>query len=124
MQPKGINYILLKDGRSLCPDCSSFKIMNTNECQPLFHEVQEFFSSLNMKLNQEIPLGIVEREALNNAMEGEKNVSDIEASLLVLHGILPFLSHQFVIHLFGSGTSPFIRNSRALLVGRANHSHC
>lgn len=98
--------------------------MNTNECQPLFHEVQEFFSSLNMKLNQEIPLGIVEREALNNAMEGEKNVSDIEASLLVLHGILPFLSHQFVIHLFGSGTSPFIRNSRALLVGRANHSHC
>ncbi|KAL0543009.1 hypothetical protein IC582_018096 [Cucumis melo] len=73
LQPKGINYILLKDGRSLCPDCSSFKIMNTNECQPLFHEVQEFFSSLNMKLNQEIPLGIVEREALNNAMEGEKN---------------------------------------------------
>lgn len=124
MQPNGIKYILLKDGRSLCPECSSFKIMDTNECQPLFHEIQEFFSSLNMKLNQKIPLGLVEREALNNAMEGEKNVSDIEAVLLVLHSMLPFLSYQFGIHLFGSGTSPFIRNSRALLVRRTNHSRC
>ncbi|XP_038883375.1 protein DA1-related 1-like isoform X2 [Benincasa hispida] len=73
LQPKGINYILLKDGRSLCPECFSFKIMDTNECQPLFHEIQEFFASLHMKLNQTIPLGLVEREALNNAMEGEKN---------------------------------------------------
>jgi hypothetical protein len=48
--------------------------MDTHECQPLYFEIREFYEGLNMKVEQEIPLLLVERPALNEAMEGEKNV--------------------------------------------------
>lgn len=48
--------------------------MDTHECQPLYLEIQEFYEGLNMKVEQQIPLLLVERQALNEAMEGEKNV--------------------------------------------------
>ncbi|KAG7027094.1 Protein DA1-related 1, partial [Cucurbita argyrosperma subsp. argyrosperma] len=73
LEPKGREYILLQDGRSLCVECSTFMIMDTKECQPLFREIQEYFTSLDMKLDQKIPLLLVEREALNEAMKGERN---------------------------------------------------
>jgi hypothetical protein len=47
--------------------------MDTNECQPLYIDIQEFYEGLNMKVEQKIPLLLVERQALNEAMEGEKN---------------------------------------------------
>lgn len=51
--------------------------MDTHECQPLYLEIQEFYEGLNMKVEQQIPLLLVERQALNEAMEGEKNVRHI-----------------------------------------------
>ena len=48
--------------------------MDTSECQPLYLEIQEFYEGLNMKVEQQIPLLLVERQALNEAMEGEKAV--------------------------------------------------
>jgi hypothetical protein len=48
--------------------------MDTNECQPLYLEIQEFYEGLNMKVEQQVPLLLVERQALNEAMEGEKAV--------------------------------------------------
>ncbi|KAF8112460.1 hypothetical protein N665_0064s0088 [Sinapis alba] len=36
-------------------------------------EIQEFYEGLNMKVEQEVPLLLVERQALNDAREGEKN---------------------------------------------------
>lgn len=48
--------------------------MDTTECQPLYLDIQEFYEGLNMKVEQPIPLLLVERQALNEAMEGEKNV--------------------------------------------------
>ena len=48
--------------------------MDTNECQPLYLEIQEFYEWLNMKVEQQVPLLLVERQALNEAMEGEKQV--------------------------------------------------
>jgi len=48
--------------------------MDTNECQPLYIEIREFYEGLNMKVQQQIPLLLVERQALNEAMEGEKQV--------------------------------------------------
>jgi hypothetical protein len=48
--------------------------MDTRECQPLYLEIQEFYESLNMKVEQQIPLLLVERQALNEAMDGEKAV--------------------------------------------------
>lgn len=46
--------------------------MDTNECQPLYIEIREFYEGLNMKVEQQVPLLLVERQALNEAMEGEK----------------------------------------------------
>lgn len=48
--------------------------MDTNECQPLYLEIREFYEGLNMKVEQQIPMLLVERQALNEAREGEKSV--------------------------------------------------
>lgn len=69
-------YIALKDGRKLCLECLDSAIMDTNECQPLYADIQKFYESLNMKLDQQIPLLLVERQALNEAREGDKNVRE------------------------------------------------
>lgn len=76
MQPKEAGYIALKDGRKLCLECLDSSIMDTKECQPLNADIQIFYESLNMKLDQQIPLLLVERQALNEAREGEKNVRE------------------------------------------------
>lgn len=75
MQPRDTRYLLLDDGRKLCLECLDSAIMDTHECQPLYLEIQEFYEGLNMKVEQQIPMLLVERQALNEAMEGEKNVS-------------------------------------------------
>lgn len=63
--------------------------MDTHECQPLYLEIQEFYEGLNMKVEQQIPLLLVERQALNEAMEGEKNVR-------LLFRIIHFLRHYTI----------------------------
>ena len=76
MQPRETGYIGLNDGRKLCLECLDSAIMDTSECQPLYNDIQKFYESLNMKLDQQIPLLLVERQALNEAREGEKNVRE------------------------------------------------
>lgn len=73
MEPVDVKYISLDDGRRLCLECLDSAIMDTHECQPLYLEIQEFYEGLNMKVEQQVPLLLVERQALNEAMEGEKN---------------------------------------------------
>ncbi|KAJ0040110.1 hypothetical protein Pint_28195 [Pistacia integerrima] len=73
MEPRDARYISLDDGRKLCLECLDSAIMDTHECQPLYLEIQEFYEGLNMKVEQQVPLLLVERQALNEAMEGEKN---------------------------------------------------
>jgi hypothetical protein len=48
--------------------------MDTYECQPVYIDIQEFYEGLNMKVEQQIPLLLVERQALNEAREAEKMV--------------------------------------------------
>ncbi|KAF2940313.1 hypothetical protein DAI22_03g262700 [Oryza sativa Japonica Group] len=72
MEPKDSKYITLDDGRKLCLECLNTSIMDTDECQPLYIDIQEFYEGLNMKVEQQIPLLLVERQALNEAMEAEK----------------------------------------------------
>lgn len=74
-QPRDTNFVTLDDGRRLCLECLHFAIMDNGECQPLYIEIQEFYEGLNMKVQQQIPLLLVERQALNEAMETEKTVS-------------------------------------------------
>ncbi|KAL3642106.1 hypothetical protein CASFOL_012921 [Castilleja foliolosa] len=64
-------FAALNDGRKLCLECLDSAIMDTNECQPLFIDIQDFFKELNMKVTQNVPLLLVEKRALNVAMGGE-----------------------------------------------------
>ncbi|KAL0535973.1 hypothetical protein IC582_024903 [Cucumis melo] len=73
MEPRDTSYLLLDDGRKLCLECLDSAIMDTHECQPLYLEIQEFYEGLNMKVEQQVPMLLVERQALNEAMEGEKS---------------------------------------------------
>ncbi|GFQ04221.1 protein da1, partial [Phtheirospermum japonicum] len=66
-------FAALNDGRKLCLECLDSAIMDTDECQPLFLDIQEFFEGLNMKVTQQVPLLLVERQALNEAMDGERH---------------------------------------------------
>uniref|UniRef100_A0A8R7U409 LIM zinc-binding domain-containing protein n=1 Tax=Triticum urartu TaxID=4572 RepID=A0A8R7U409_TRIUA len=72
MEPKDIKYITLDDGRKLCLECLYTSIMDTDECQPVYIDIQEFYEGLNMKVEQQIPLLLVERQGLNEAREVEK----------------------------------------------------
>lgn len=55
--------------------------MDTSECQPLYQSIQEFYEGLDMKIEQHVPLLLVERQALNEAREGEKNVRTVDLQL-------------------------------------------
>ncbi|CAL1408861.1 unnamed protein product [Linum trigynum] len=73
MESTDTKYLSLDDGRKLCLECLDSSIMDTHECQPLYFEIREFYEGLNMKVEQDVPMLLVERQALNEAMEGEKN---------------------------------------------------
>ncbi|KAG8377718.1 hypothetical protein BUALT_Bualt08G0061900 [Buddleja alternifolia] len=73
MESWDARYASLNDGRKLCLECLDSAIMDTDECQPLFLDIQEFFEGLNMKVTQQVPLLLVERQALNEAMDGERH---------------------------------------------------
>lgn len=72
MESREMQYVALDDGRKLCLECLDSAIMDTNQCQPLYHSIHKFYEYLNMKVAQQVPLLLVERQALNDAREGEK----------------------------------------------------
>ena len=78
-QPRETRYAALNDGRKLCLECLDSAVMDTTECQPLYLDIQQFYEGLDMKLEQKIPLLLVERQALNEAMDGERNVRKISS---------------------------------------------
>ncbi|KAK6115861.1 hypothetical protein DH2020_008130 [Rehmannia glutinosa] len=73
MESWDAKFAALNDGRKLCLECLDSAIMDTNECQPLFLDIQEFYKGLNMKVTQKVPLLLVEKQALNAAMGGERH---------------------------------------------------
>ncbi|XP_042011336.1 protein DA1-related 1-like isoform X2 [Salvia splendens] len=68
-------YLIHDDGRKLCLECLDSSIMDTHECQPLYLEIQEFYEGL-MKVEQQVPLLLVKRQALNEAIKGEKYIQN------------------------------------------------
>jgi hypothetical protein len=81
LQPRNTKYLSLGDGRSLCMECLGSAVTDTGECQPLYHSIRDYYEGMYMKLDQQIPMLLVERQALNEAMEGESKVSSISAFL-------------------------------------------
>lgn len=74
MKSRNVRYISLGDGRSLCLECMESAIMDTGDCQPLYHSIRDYYEGMNMRIDQQIPMLLVERHALNEAIEGEKSV--------------------------------------------------
>lgn len=68
------SYVSLGDGRSLCLECMESSIMDTGDCQPLYYAIRDYYEGMYMKLDQQIPMLLVERQALNEAIVGEKHV--------------------------------------------------
>lgn len=73
LESRTTTYVSLEDGRSLCLECLDSAVMDTGDCQPLYHGIRDYYEGMNMKLDQQIPMLLVERQALNEAMEGEKD---------------------------------------------------
>ncbi|KAJ0764405.1 putative transcription factor interactor and regulator LIM family [Helianthus annuus] len=73
LESVNVRYISLGDGRSLCLECMESSIMDTGDCQPLYHSIRDFYDGMNMRLDQQIPMLLVERHALNDAIVKEKN---------------------------------------------------
>lgn len=77
-------------------------ILDTGDCQPLYHAIRDYYEGLNMKLDQQIPMLLVERQALNEAIVGEKNVIN---DLLVLVFYLLFHGNSQILTLLFPGLS-------------------
>ncbi|GMH15375.1 hypothetical protein Nepgr_017216 [Nepenthes gracilis] len=75
LEPWNARYVSLGDGRTLCLECMESAIMDTGDCQPLYHAIRDYYEGMNMRLDQQIPMLLVERQALNEAIVGEKNES-------------------------------------------------
>ncbi|XP_042029706.1 protein DA1-related 2-like isoform X1 [Salvia splendens] len=73
LEPRNTRYISMGDGRCLCLECMESAIMDTGDCQPLYHSIRDFYEGMNMRIEQEIPMLLVPRQALNEAIEGEKH---------------------------------------------------
>eukprot|EP00850_Spirogloea_muscicola_P022154 SM000279S10400 [mRNA] locus=s279:93578:98226:- [translate_table: standard] len=74
LEARGAEYVALEDGRRLCLACCDSVVVDTADCQPLFRELLHFYDVMGMRITQEIPLLCVERQALNAARQGEKDV--------------------------------------------------
>jgi hypothetical protein len=112
----------LGDGRSLCMECLDSAVMDTGECQPLYHSIRDYYEGMNMKLDQQIPMLLVERQALNEAMEGECRVS----SNSVNHRcVFDTQSLQILMIMSTSaGSSPHAWNKRPVSLGGADSDQC
>lgn len=76
LQPVDRRYQSLGDGRKVCPECMESAVMTTKDCQPLYKNVLKFYRvNLGMPIEQDVPMLLVEREALNKAREVENDVS-------------------------------------------------
>ncbi|KAH6762715.1 DA1-related protein 2 [Perilla frutescens var. hirtella] len=73
LESRNTRYISLGDGRCLCLECMESAIMDTGDCQPLYHSIRDYYEGMNMRINQEISMLLVPRQALNEAIEGEKH---------------------------------------------------
>ncbi|KAL2498341.1 Protein DA1 [Abeliophyllum distichum] len=66
-------YVELDDGRKHCLECMESAIMDYNEFQPLCLDVQEFYEGLDMKIEQEIPITLVNKKSMHESVYGEEH---------------------------------------------------
>ncbi|KAL0303782.1 UNVERIFIED_CONTAM: protein DA1-related 2 [Sesamum radiatum] len=96
LESRNTTYISLGDGRSLCLECMESAIMDTGDCQPLYHAIRDYYEGMNMRIDQQIPMLLVERQALNEAIEGETCIDHISLSLSFYVPVNILLKRSFV----------------------------
>ncbi|KAL2521009.1 Protein DA1 [Forsythia ovata] len=69
-------YVEFDDGRKHCMECMESAIMDYNEFQPVYLDVQEFYEGLDMKIEQEIPLTLVNQKSMYESLYGEEHVAN------------------------------------------------
>nr|WID60887.1 CHS3 protein [Arabidopsis thaliana] len=97
----GTQYVMLADCRWLCRECMDSAIMDSDECQPLHFEIREFFEGLHMKIEEEFPVYLVEKNALNKAEKEEKIDKQGDQCLTVVRGIC--LSEEQIVTSVSQG---------------------
>lgn len=80
-------------------ECMESAIMDTGDCQPLYHAIRDYYEGMNMKLDQQIPMLLVERQALNEAIVGEKNVTYNKTSCSKFQDLLWFSENFYLIQI-------------------------
>ncbi|PWA38788.1 DA1-related protein 2 [Artemisia annua] len=73
LESANARYVSLGDGRSLCLECKESAIMDPGDCQPLYYTIRDYYEGMNMRIDQLIPMFLVERQALHGAIVGEKH---------------------------------------------------
>ena len=63
-------YLNLSDGRQLCSDCSSIAVKSREECDIIIQNVFEFFRSLNLQVNENIPIVFINKNQMRNILKG------------------------------------------------------
>ncbi|CAM6085432.1 unnamed protein product [Calypogeia fissa] len=69
MQPRDQRYIDLDGGRKLCPQCFDSAVFDVKDSQSVYDNVKDFYARLGLKIEQEIPLLLVDTKALKAAAE-------------------------------------------------------
>lgn len=122
MKSRGERYYRLEDGRILCFECMESAITDTGECQPLYHSIRDYYEGMNMKIDQQVPMLLVGREALNEAIVGEKNVmKPTTLSFSFSHRIN---SIPLTLHWLLPGLPSLTRNKGLMPFRRANCHKC
>ncbi|KAL2598096.1 hypothetical protein AAZV13_11G202900 [Glycine max] len=122
LESRGERYYRLEDGRILCFECMESAITDTGECQPLYHSIRDYYEGMNMKIDQQVPMLLVGREALNEAIVGEKNVmKPTTLSFSFSHRIN---SIPLTLHWLLPGLPSLTRNKGLMPFRRANCHKC
>ncbi|KAK8954805.1 Protein DA1-related 1 [Platanthera zijinensis] len=51
-----------------CLECFESSIMDIDECQPIYRDIQKFYKGLNMEIDQKIPLHLVESGVIHSKL--------------------------------------------------------
>ncbi|KAJ8760226.1 hypothetical protein K2173_011096 [Erythroxylum novogranatense] len=72
-------YYSLEDGRSLCLECMESAIMDTGDCQPLYHAIRDYYEGMNMRLDQQIRCYLLKDKHLMKLLLGkERNIRSLD----------------------------------------------
>ncbi|KAL2521038.1 Protein DA1 [Forsythia ovata] len=75
-------YVEFDDGRKHCMECMESAIMDYNEFQPVYLDVQEFYEGLDMKIEQEIPITLVNQKSMYESLYGEEHEHHVKDGII------------------------------------------